>query len=173
MKDLDKFEKLEHVLQVFNKRILPAYFFMVDPDKFMHWQGNICKQAALLNIFVIKHFLGDEYKVKAYEGFFEHEKLGSYNHCWNYLEHESGDWGKNIICDFTSTITYMNYCDENDPSLHIMANDKAVVKSKIEMRGYESINIKDQLSQPEFYSGLTGDELEMILTNILKQMKLW
>lgn len=172
MKNLNKFEKLEHILQVFTKRVLPSYLFVKSPEKFMQWQGNICKQAALLNVFIIEHILGDEYEVKAFEGFFEHEKLGSYNHCWNYLVHKT-DPEKNIICDFTSTISYMNYCTENDPTLHIKSNDKAVVKSKIDMIGYEEIDIKKETSQPEFYTNQSVEEITEELVYMLTTMKLW
>jgi hypothetical protein len=157
---------------VFGKRILPAFLFNANPELFLKWQGNICKQSALLSVFIIKNYLGDEYEVQAWEGFFEHEKLGSYNHCWNYVVHRS-DPSLNFICDFTSTISYMDYCTENDPTLHIGGGQAAVVKNKIEMVGMQQIDIEKELSQPEYYTGMTGDELEQQLKSLLQFAKLW
>lgn len=172
MKNLTNLEQLEHVLNVFSKRLLPAFLFVAGPQTFIKWQGNICKQTALMNVFIINHFLGDEYKVEAWEGFFEHEKLGSYNHCWNYLVHKD-DPKKNIICDFTSTISYMNYSEENDPMLHLVADERAVVQHKTNLIAMEELNIEEHLDQPELFTGLTGRELEQELTHLLKMSKLW
>lgn len=169
---LNKLEKLEHVLNVFCNRVLPGYLFTVNPEKFLKWQGNICKQAALLNTFIIKNYLGDEYEIQAWEGFFEHEVLGDYNHCWNYLVHKS-DPRLNIICDYTSTITYMDYCKENDPTLHIGGNQASVVKHKINLVGMQQIDIEKEMSQPEYFTGAKGDQLIPELKKLLKYAKLW
>lgn len=169
---MNKIERLEHILNVFSKRILPGFFFNRNPKAFLQWQGNICKQSALLSVFIIKHYLGDEYEVQAWEGFFEHEKLGSYNHCWNYLIHKS-DPELNIICDFTSTISYMDYCKENDPTLHIGGSGSSVVKHKIEMVGMQQIDIESELGQPEFYTGMESEEIIEELQAYLEYAKLW
>lgn len=169
---MTKLEKLEFVLNVFSKRLLPAVLCIENPIKFAQWQGNMCKQAALLSVFIIEHYVGDEYTVEAYEGFFEHEDLGSYNHCWNYLVHHS-DPKKNVICDFTSTITYMDYCEHNDPMLHIRKNPQSVVEKQIKMIGHQQINIDKELAQNEFYTGCTGDELKLIFSRMLRTAKLW
>lgn len=172
---MNKLQELEHILNVFSKRILPAYLFQANPKKFLEWQGNICKQSAILSSKIIKRYLGDEYvKVEAWEGFFEHDLLGDYNHCWNYIIHKN-DPKKNIICDMTSTITYMNYCDQNDPTLHIESSRKAVVRQEhfVKMIGSQEIDIDSEFSSPEFYTGLVGEDLMEDLTEILKYAKLW
>jgi hypothetical protein len=169
---MNNIEKLEHTLNVFAKRILPAFFFNQNPELFLKWQGNICKQSALLSVFIIKHYLGDDYTVQAWEGFFEHEKLGSYNHCWNYLVHKS-DPELNIICDFTSTISYMDYCKENDPTLHIGGTGSAVVKHKIDMIGMQELNIEENLAQPEYFTSRSGEDLIEELKDFLRFAKLW
>ena len=169
---MTKLEDLEHVLQVFCKRLLPAYICSTNPKKFIQWQGNICKQAALMSIFIIEHMVGDEYTVEAYEGFFEHEKMGAYNHCWNYLRHHT-DTSKNIICDITSTISYMDYCEHNDPMLHLQNRSNAVVQDKIKLIGWEQINIEKEMSQAEYYTQLIGPELEQELKQLLKFARLW
>lgn len=169
---MNKLEKLEHVLNVFSKRFLPGFFFNHNPEVFLKWQGNICKQSALLSVFIIKNYLGDEYEIQAWEGFFEHESLGSYNHCWNYLVHKD-DPKKNIICDFTSTISYMDYCTDNDPTLHLDHGQNAVVKSKIEMVGMQQIDIEKELASPEFYTGDSSQDIIEELKSYLKYAKLW
>ena len=79
-KEFNKFEKLEHIMNVFCKRILPGMLFSINPELFLKWQGNMCKQAAILGAFIIEHHMPDDYvKVEAWEGFFEHNKLGG--HC--------------------------------------------------------------------------------------------
>jgi len=171
---MNNLQKLEHTMNVFSKRILPAYIFSKNPETFLEWQGNICKQTAILSKFVIEHYLGDEYKIEAWEGFFEHKDLGSYNHCWNYLIHNT-DPDKNIICDFTSTITYMNYCKDNDPSNQLKTPNNAVVRheQKTTMIGSQEIDIDEELSQREFYTCLSGQEIKEDLIHILKYTKLW
>lgn len=169
---MNNLEKLEHILNVFSKRLLPAYLFNKNPKLFLQWQGNICRQSALLSVFIIKHFLKDEYEVQAWEGFFEHEKLGSYNHCWNYLIHKD-DPQKNIICDFTSTISYMDYCEHNDPTLHIGGGGNAVIKHKIDMIGMQQIDIEKELSSPEFYTGEESEDIIEELKAYLMYAKLW
>jgi hypothetical protein len=169
---MNKLEKLEHILNVFSKRLLPAFFFNHNPELFLKWQGNICKQSALLSVFIIKHYLGDEYTVQAWEGFFENDKLGSYNHCWNYLVHKD-DPKLNIICDFTSTISYMDYCEHNDPTLHLGGSTSAVVKHKIDMVGMQEINIEEELSQPEYFTSERSDALIEELRTWLRVAKLW
>lgn len=169
---MKQIEKLEFALNVFCKRILPAYFFAKNPAEFLKWQGNICKQAALLSVPVIKHFIGDEYTVEAYEGFFE-SPLGQYNHCWNYLVNND-DKTKNIICDFTSTINYFEYCTENDPTLHLHSNEMQVVKpNKISLFSVDKIDIAEQMSQNEYFTGQSSNEIIDETTNLLKLAKLW
>lgn len=172
---MNNLEKLEHILNVFNKRILPAYLFYNNQETFLKWQGNICKQSAVLSAFIIKHYMGEDYvKVEAWEGFFEHKQLGEYNHCWNYIIHKD-DPKKNIICDFTSTITYMDYCEHNDPTLHIKSSPDAVVKHEdnIQMIGFQEINIEANLKESEFYTSAKGEELETELKTLLKFARLW
>lgn len=170
---MNNLEKLEHILNVFSKRILPAYLFYSSPNTFLEWQGNICKQAAILSIPIIERYVGDDYtEIQAWEGFFEHEKLGSYNHCWNYLIHKS-DPELNIICDFTSTISYMNYCKENDPTLHIGGSTNQVVKSKIDMIGMQQIDVQKEIQSPEFYTGNNHDIIQEELVILLRKAKLW
>ena len=161
-------------MNVFSKRILPAYLFNKNPEAFLQWQGNICKQTAILSTFIIKHYLKDEYKIEAWEGFFEHKQVGSYNHCWNYLIHKT-DPKKNIICDFTSTITYMDYDENNDPSTHIRNWPDAVVKHQenITMVGSQEIDIETEYAGLEFYTHLRGDEIKEELIHIMKYAKLW
>lgn len=172
---MNNLEKLEHIMNVFSKRILPAYLFQNNPELFLQWQGNICKQAAILGAVIIEHYMPDEYiKVEAWEGFFEHKQLGSYNHCWNYIIHKD-DPKKNIICDFTSTISYMSYCEHNDPTLHIQSNPNAVVRheNNIQLIGYEEINVESNLKEGEYYTGLKGEEIIPELIQLLKYAKLW
>jgi hypothetical protein len=147
--------------------------FAVNPELFLKWQGNICKQAAVLGSFIIKHHLPDDYvKVEAWEGFFEHEKLGSYNHCWNYIIHKD-DPKLNIICDFTSTISYFDYCEHNDPTLHITGSEKSVVKHKIDMIGLQEIDIEEEFKGPEYYTKETGDVIKREIMGLLQTAKLW
>ena len=169
----NKLEKLEHIMNVFGKRILPGFLFMSNPDKFLEWQGNICKQAAIMGSFVIENHLPDDYvEVQAWEGFFEHEKLGSYNHCWNYIIHKD-DPKLNIICDFTSTISYFDYCEHNDPTLHIASSPKAVVNHKITMVGMQQLDIKKEFEGPEYYTNLYEGDIKEVLTTLLQTAKLW
>lgn len=174
MKELTYLEKLEHVMNVFSKRVLPGYLFGANPELYLKWQGNICKQTAVLGTFVIKKFIenSDYVKIEAWEGFFNHEKLGDYNHCWNYIVHKD-DPSKNIICDFTSTISYMHYCDKNDPTLHISPDNRSVVQSKVQMIGCQEIDYEEELKSPEFYTERTGKELIDELTQILNYANLW
>lgn len=170
---LNKLETLEFIMQVFGKRILPGLLFSSNHELFLKWQGNICKQAAVIGSFVIQNHLPEGYvKVEAWEGFFNHEKLGDYNHCWNYIIHES-DPKLNIICDFTSTISYFDYCEHNDPTLHIGGTQNAVVKHKIELTGMQEIDIEKEFSQPEFYTGASGEEIKRATMSLLQQAKLW
>ena len=172
---MNNLEKLEHIMNVFSKRILPAYLFQNNPELFLQWQGNICKQSAILGAVIIEHYLPEDYvKVEAWEGFFEHKQLGSYNHCWNYIIHKD-DPKKNIICDFTSTISYMDYCEHNDPTLHIQSSPNAVVKheNNIQMIGCQEIDIESNLKEAEFYTGAKGEDLIEELTILLKYAKLW
>lgn len=170
---LNELETLEHIMQVFGKRILPGLLFSANHDLFLKWQGNICKQAAIIGSFIIKYHLPKGYvKVEAWEGFFHHEKLGDYNHCWNYIIHEK-DPKKNIICDFTSTISYFNYCADNDPTLHIGGSSSAVVKHKIEMIGSQELDIEKEFEGPEFYTEATGDEIKQTVMSLLQHAKLW
>src|SRR5688572_9882818 len=102
MRKMNQLEKLEHTLAVFTKKILPGLLFASNPKLFLQWQGNFCKQAAILNSFIIEEQMPDDYvEVQAWEGHFDSETEGSYNHCWNYIIHKD-DPKKNIICDFSS-----------------------------------------------------------------------
>lgn len=162
-------------MNVLCKRILPGIFMNYDSEKFLEWQGNMCKQAAVVGSYVIQEHLPDDYvKVEAWEGFFNDTRLGDYNHCWNYIIHKD-DPKKNIICDFTSTISYMNYCSENDPTLHIVSNLAAVNKAEnfVTMIGATEINVEEEFKQPEFYTGLLGDAMKLGVTQLLKEAKLW
>ncbi len=170
---LNQLESLEHIMNVFGKRILPGLLFSANPELFLEWQGNICKQTAILGSYVIKQHLPEDYiEVQAWEGFFEHEKLGAYNHCWNYLIHKD-DPRKNIICDFTSTISYFDYCSQNDPTLHLTTNMASVNKCKIDMIALEQLDINKEFIGPEFYTEGTEQELKNTIKNCLKRAKLW
>lgn len=173
MKVLTPIEKTEFTLNIFCKRILPGYLFLKNPELFLKWQGNICKQAALLNTFVINHFVGDDYTVEAYEGFFESE-LGQYNHCWNYLVHKTNP-EKNIICDFTSTINYFDYCAQNNPIAHIPINSNSVVNNNdnISLFSFEKLDINKLLEEKEYFTGLSSAQIISDLTKLLQIAKLW
>lgn len=174
MRKMNKVEKLEHILAVFSKKILPGLLFASNPELFLEWQGNFCKQAAILNHFIIENHLPEDYvKVEAWEGFFESETQGSYNHCWNYIIHKD-DSQKNIICDFTSTIqNYFDFCPYNDPTLHIGGNTLRVNKPKIDMIMSELLNLEEQFDGNELYTGASEDEIKQVVVNLLKKAKLW
>lgn len=169
---MNKLEQLELTLNVVNKRLLPAYLSQFAMKKCLEWQFNCCKQACIVNVPIIKHFLEDEYKIECWEGFFNNDSInGDYNHCWNYLIHKE-DIEKNIICDFTSTISYMNY-GENDPTKHMLNHPNSVNKSNFTLIGMEQLDYEDHISNEEFYTGLKGYSINTDIEELLKIMRLW
>lgn len=171
---MDNLAALEHTLNVFNKRLFPGLLFCSSPEKFSQWQGNHCKQSAILNSFIIEHFVGNDYKITAWEGFFTNIGIVKdvYNHCWNYLEHKTNP-ELNIIADFTNTITYMCY-GENNPTYFVPnLQYKSVVKDNPILLNKVELDIPFHLKQNEFYTGMTGIQLQAIIKNLLIQSKLW
>lgn len=170
---MDNLKKLEYVLNVVNKRLIPAYLSQFAMRKLLDFQFNHCKQSVIINKEIIEHFVGDQYEVKCYEGFFNSSDFEEdYNHCWNYLISKDGNTEKNIICDFTSTITYMCY-GENDPTLYLNSNNNSVNKYKTTLTGYEELNYEEHINEIEFYTGLKGESLNLDIQHLLKMMNLW
>lgn len=175
MKKMNKLEMLEHQLAVFTKKILPGLLFASNPKLFLQWQGNFCKQAAILNHFIIQEQMPPDYvEVQAWEGFFESELEGSYNHCWNYIIHKD-DPKKNIICDFSSTINnYFEYCEDNDPTLHMaLLHNARVNKRTIHMIMSEQLDPEKEFSGPELYTGADGDSIKQEVVTLMQLAKLW
>lgn len=161
--------KLEHILNVLNKRFIPAIIYQYNPGLFLQWQGNHCKQSCIINKFIIDELTNGDFTTQCWEGFFEIEDM-QYNHCWNYMI--DNKLQKNIICDFTSTITYMKY-GENDPSLYVKSQKNDVNQNKINLIGIQEINYEDYINQKEYYTGLYGNDLNNIFKNMLIKSKLW
>ena len=165
---------LEHTLAVFTKKILPGLLFTSNPKLFLQWQGNFCKQAAYLNYFIIKEKMPPDYvEVQAWEGHFDSNTEGAYNHCWNYIIHKD-DPKKNIICDFSSTIqNYFDFCEHNDPTLHMRLTDRANPR-KIDLIFLEQLDPEKEFNEgPELYTGASGDEMKEEIKTLLQMAKLW
>jgi len=171
---MNQLEKLEHILAVFTKKILPGLLFASNPKLFLQWQGNFCKQAAILNSFIIEERMPDDYvKVQAWEGHFDSDLEGSYNHCWNYIIHKD-DPKKNIICDFSSTIqNYFDYCEHNDPTKHMRLTERVNVR-KIDLIMSEQLDPEKEFSSgPELYTGADGDTIKNEVITLLEMANLW
>lgn len=178
---MNKLEKLDFILNILCKRYIPAYLYSKNPDLFLKWQGNCCKQCSIISSYYADIILENEYIIQSWEGIFINNQNIQYNHCWNYFIHRPsiniGHGFNNIICDFTSSINYMNF-GPNNPEIHIksMLNNQfennTVNNFNIKIIKSEKIDWKTMLLENEYYTGLKGSEIIKDLDLMLQKSNL-
>ena len=173
--------RYNYVFNQLGKRILPQFFWEVNPDEMLKWQNQICRQthmivAGLLYKWIPKELLVSRRDIRVYESVFTDAHLGKdYDHSWIWLslDWEDLDTGrtteKSYLCDVARISEHIGFADasvkKNLPELWLLRDIEKTEKRKL-------LPFRELLGHPEFYSGVIGWELVDIIEDRLRDFKL-
>jgi hypothetical protein len=141
---------INYVLNQLGKRILPQYFYEMNPRMMSTWQNQICRQAHVIACYYLYQWLGDDYHVQFYESIFiDSHTNNKYDHSWCFITNKT-DPDDNYLCDIARVSEHIGFIRsrENDPSRYI-SDDEIVSERK-------TFDWKQMIKDKEYYTGKRG-----------------
>ena len=163
--------KYNYVLNQLGKRILPQYFYEMNPGKMNQWKNQICRQSHILACYFLDQWLnGDKpnWDIKFYESKFWDPNLDKeYDHSWVYITNWTGP-RESYLCDIARVSTHIGFvkATQNNP-------DSFLVWDKEIQGERKPFNWKELIQQKEYYTHLTGSFIVPAIEQRIKQCNLF
>lgn len=159
-----------YVLNQLGKRILPQYFYEVNPREMIRWQNQICRQSHIIAAYFLDKWLNKdilEYNVEFCESIFTDKVTGlQYDHSWVFVQSIS-DEDDCYICDIARISEHIGFkkWSHNRPD-DLISDEEALEERKI--FSWESL-----MKENEYYTGIPGTQIVMEIEDKLKLNRLW
>lgn len=162
--------KYNYILNQLGKRILPQYFYEVNPQEMIKWQNQICRQSHIIAAYFLDKWLNAdilEYNVEFCESIFIDKVTGAkYDHSWVFVQSISDD-NDCYICDIARISEHIGF----KPWSHNRPDDLISDEELLEQR--VSYNWESLLEGKEHYTASSGKEIIKEIENRLKLNRLW
>lgn len=142
---------------------LNFYLQTHNPEEYAIWQGNCCRQTAILGAMVLKVAL-PEYKWTAWDGDFDDVLMGkrvAYNHAWIFGINKKT--GRALLVDLARlhkerlfVLTRTNAYPHNHPEY----------KNQVEIRRVQ-LDLQESMKGTEYYTGLPSKQVLADVTSIM------
>jgi hypothetical protein len=163
IKDPKQAYRLNFIMNIVGKRILPCLLMNIATKKLIEWQFNACIQTSVVLNLILRDNLPD-YIIESWEGQFEDSQEGKYNHAWVYCSHE--DPTRNILID-TARVSKHHIFEigvDNYPAMFLNDN---ISTTKELSRTFIDV---DNLSDNEYY---TNKPIKDLVNHIYLILKLY
>lgn len=151
---MTEIELLERQMQEIFKPSLKQVLFLANPTEFERWQGNHCRQSALIGAYVLNR-LAPQYKWAVWDGEFDDIIYGKpyrYRHAWIYGESLNGD--KDIFVDLSRQhhqCLFVEVTENKYPDGYGYDDMKELKREQIDWQNF--------IAQPEYYTNVSGEVL--------------
>lgn len=159
----------EEVKRIMEERFIPALHDFLErsnPSEYKKWQGNACRQTAVLAVPILEALL-PEYKWTAWDGDFEDIVYGqkrTYNHAWVYGVNRKE--GRRLLVDLSRIhherlfmLVSSNKYPKDHPSYVNM----------VELRR-QPLDVQEKLGEVEYYSRKPGRAILEYLIKAIGEM---
>lgn len=148
--------------------VIKSYYEGINPELMAHWQGNCCKQTAVIIANMLNDSLDKEhFKVFAFEGIFEdffNGKKVSYNHCWVFVKNTKNS-EKSLFIDVART---------HKPNIVMFKKNWEYPKKMLgyldqKTISFEKIDYESDILMDEYFTGIPGTYSYKDICNVLNQ----
>ena len=136
-----------------------------NPIAYQIWGKNACRQVAIIGSVFLEELLPD-YKWEVWDGDFSdiiHGQPVEYNHAWLYGINKKDN--RNLLVDMSRNFherLFIIVTENEYPSAHPEYKHMKLIRKK-------KLNVKQQLKEKEYYTGLKGKKLYAAIKNQLNQ----
>jgi hypothetical protein len=152
-------DTIESVKDKMYSRFIPLLHYLLkaaNPLLYYQWQGNCCRQTAIIGCYILDKLLPD-YEWEAWDGEFDdivYNKQVHYNHAWIYGKNKAG--GKDLFVDLARQHHERIFKEVDDNKYpNDIPDYENMVETKREKLNWESFLINEN----EYYTGLLGIQL--------------
>ena len=163
---------LQHKLMLAGKRIIPTFFFENAPDMFVKWQFNACRQTAIWVCDYLSQL--DEFKgrtIGLYEGVFDDEMFGRYDHAYVYVWPKDGEDGLFVDVSRVSIPCMVEWVKAENEGLDQFPNVELMVRRSckwaVAMISEVGVDWNSILDQKEYYTNLEYRMVNKLISRAL------
>jgi len=142
---------------------LNYYLEVHNPKEYALWQGNCCRQTAILGAMVLKVAL-PEYKWSAWDGDFSDILFGKrveYNHAWIYGINQQT--GRALLVDLARLHKERLFISTR---ANAYPHDHPEYKDQVELNR-ERLDLDESMKGTEYYTGLPSQQVLADVTSIM------